>query len=95
VIAFEMYVPVNNLYMFIGGHHIDFAALQFRGLPLADHYDGQRATSLEDRSQMAWTLRIEVLSEHDGCRKGFIKCTDQSGKRTHTAGGRPNYDQVV
>ena len=68
-----MNVTVANRYVPVGTDDIDLSALEFGGRLLADDDDWQIAAPLKNRTELARTLRVEVLSQHHGARKFLLR----------------------
>src|SRR6185369_2142639 len=85
VIAFEMDVAVTDSHVPVSRYDINLTALEFSLPVLADDHDRQRAATLENCSEVAGTLRVEVLRNHDRRGKRFVECAYESGERAHAA----------
>src|SRR6185369_8483048 len=90
VIALQIDVPITDSHVSVRRYDIDLAALE-SGLPMfAYDEDRQRAATLENCSELAGTLRIEMLRNDDWRGKRFVKCAYERRQRAHAACGSAN-----
>ncbi len=68
---------------------------QLRRRILADHDYRQNTATLENCSQLTWTLRIEMLREDDWRGKSLVQSTDERRKSSHATCRRANYYEIV
>ena len=94
MISFEKNVAIANLHVPVGWHNIDLAVLERRRRMLAHYDDRKFSTPLQNGSQVAWPLGIEMLRQDDRRGKVLVKRADQRRQRTDAAGGRTNDNEI-
>src|ERR1043165_7099153 len=95
MISLEQNVPVAYLDVPVSRYDVDLAPLEQGWRLFADNDDGQIAAALQDRTELAGTLRVEMLGQHYGRRKVFIQRADQRRKGADTAGRGAHYYEVM
>jgi hypothetical protein len=71
-------VAVSYLDVLVGGNHVDLSTFQTCRLVFVNDDYRQRCASIENSSEMAWTLWIEMLGKDDRSRKVLLERAYQS-----------------